>query len=128
MKHRSRRRGDGAGNNRFDMPQPIKKSDLSEPEQRLIEILQGLGFGRIEDLHVCAGKPVLDPPPRVIATLKMKHENRAPEEASLQDFSLKQSLVLLFLLMRQIGDGKLLLIQVRHGLPVTVDVERLGRG
>ena len=47
------------------------------------------------------------------------------EEAHLHDFSLKQSLVLLFLLMRQTGDGKILTIQVRHGLPVTVEIERL---
>jgi hypothetical protein len=105
----------------------VSKSDLCESERQLVELFQDVGFGRIEELHIRDGKPVLDPPPRVVARLKMKPENRAREEASLQDFSLKQSLVLLFLLMRQIGDGTLLLIQVRHGLPVTVDVERLGK-
>ncbi|HUA82649.1 MAG TPA: hypothetical protein VMB85_02245 [Bryobacteraceae bacterium] len=107
------------------MPQLINKSDLSEPEQRLVEMLQGLDFGRIEELLIRDGKPVFDPPPRVVETLKMKRENRAREEASLREFSLKQSVVRLFLVMRQIGDGKILLIQVRHGLPVTVEIERL---
>jgi len=115
--------GDGVGNNRFDMPQLVNKSDLSESERQLVELLQDVGFGWIEELYIRDGKPVFDPPPRVIVTVKMKRENRAREEASLRDFSLKQSVVLLFLLMRQIGDGKLLLIQVRHGLPVTVAVE-----
>jgi hypothetical protein len=45
--------------------------------------------------------------------------------ARQRSIMLKQSLVLLFLLMRQTGDGKILTIQVRHGLPVTVEIERL---
>jgi len=105
------------------MPQLIRKSDLSEPEQQLVELLQDLDFGRVEELHVRGGEPVFDPPPRAVATLKMQAGTPARGEAHLTDFSLKQSVVLLMLLMRQIGDGRILLVEVRHGLPVTVDVD-----
>lgn len=106
------------------MPQLIRKLDLSESERQLVELLQNLDFGRVEELHVLDGKPTFDPPPRAIATLKMKAETRRRDEAAVRDFSLKQSVVLLLLLIRQIGDGKILAIEVRHGLPMTVDVER----
>jgi hypothetical protein len=105
------------------MSQLIKKSDLSELERQLVELLQDLDFGRIEELRVRDGKPVLNPAPRVVATLKMKAETLARDDVHLRDFSLKQSVVLLLLLIRQIGDGKILVIEVRHGLPVTVEVE-----
>jgi len=90
----------------------------------LLELLHDLGFGRVEDLSVRDGQTVFDPPPRVVATLKMQAETPACEGPQLRDFSLKQSAVLLLLLIRQMGDGKIRVIQVRHGLPVTVEVER----
>jgi hypothetical protein len=107
------------------MPQVIRKSDLSDEEQQLVELLQDIDFGRVEELNIRDGKPVFQPPPRAIATLKMQAEQRNRDGTRLRDFSLKQSVVLLLLLMRQIGDGKILLIEVRHGLPVTVEIERL---
>lgn len=106
--------------------QLINKSDLCESERQFVELLQDLYFGRIEELHVLDGKPAFDPAPRIVATLKMQAETRVRDESRLRDFSLKQSVVLLLLLMRQMGDGKILIIQVRHGLPVTVEIERLG--
>jgi hypothetical protein len=106
------------------MPQPTNKSDLCEPERQLVDLLRDLDFGRIQELQIRDDKPVLDPPPRVIATLSMKAESFAPEEARLGDFALKQPVVLLLLLIRQIGEGKILIIEVRHGLPVSVEVER----
>jgi hypothetical protein len=105
------------------MSQLINKSDLSEPERQLVELLQNLDFGRIEVLQVRRGRPVLDPAPRVVATLKMKAGTLARDEAHPSNFSLKQSVVLLLLLMKQIEDGVILVIEVRHGLPVTVEVD-----
>lgn len=107
----------------LDMPELIRKSHLTELDQQLVDLLQDIDFGRIEDLHIRDGKPVFQPPPRAIATLKMQAP-RNRDEARPRDFSLKQSVVLLMLLIRQIGDGKILRIEVRHGLPVTADVDR----
>lgn len=111
-------------NHRFlDMSRATTKSVLSESEQQFVELLQDLDFGRVEELFIRDGKPVLQPPPRAVATLKMQPDRRSRDEARPRDFSLKQSVVLLLLLIRQIGDGKILRIEVRHGLPVTVDVD-----
>ena len=103
---------------------PVKKSDLCEAERQLVELLQDLDFGRIEELHIRDGRPTFEPAPRVVATLKMKAETRIRDESHLRDFSLKQSVVLLLLLIHQIGGGRILIIHVRHGLPVSVEVER----
>ena len=101
----------------------VNKSDLYESERELVALMHDLGFGRVEDLTVRDGKPVLNPPPRVIAMLTMRAQTRGRHEADLTDFSLKQSVVLLLVLIRQIRNGKILLIHVRHGLPISVEVD-----
>jgi hypothetical protein len=100
------------------------KSSLSEAQCRLIELLQRLNFGRVEGLHVRSGEPVFDPPPRVIETLKMGAPNGPRAEAALDDFWLKQPVVELIQAITYLGDGNILAIEVRHGLPFTVQIER----
>ncbi|HRV31532.1 MAG TPA: hypothetical protein P5169_07450 [Kiritimatiellia bacterium] len=40
----------------------ITKSSLTPPQARLVELMQRLNFGRIEDLHVRNGEPQFTPP------------------------------------------------------------------
>ena len=105
-------------------PTGVKRSDLCESERYLIDLLQQLGFGRIEDLSVRDGKPLFDPPPRVVATLTLRAEIENRGETHGVDFALKREIVLLLLLIRQIRNGKILLISIRHGLPIKVEVDR----
>ena len=54
----------------------------------------------------------------------MGGQNGPREEVGLPDFWLKQPLVDLLQTIREIGNGEILAIEVRYGLPVTVEVER----
>lgn len=101
---------------------PITKSSLSDPERRLIELLQDVNFGRIEHLIVRDGAPILKPPPHVIQTRKMGSPKGPRDEAGLQDFWLKQPVVDLLLTIREIGNGEVLTITVMHGLPHVVEI------
>jgi hypothetical protein len=107
--------------------QPISKSSLSEPERRLVDLFQEINFGRLEALRIRAGVPLLQPAPRVIQTLKMGGQNGPREEAALPDFWLKQPLIDLIQTIRQIEDGEILSIEVKHGLPFVVEIERSPR-
>lgn len=104
------------------MSQPITKSELSDPERRLLELLQEVNFGRIENLQVRGGAPVWEPVPQVIQTRKMGSSTGPRAEASLQDFWLKQPLVDLLQTIREIRDGEILTITVMHGLPHVVEI------
>src|SRR3954467_14557053 len=89
----------------------IRKLQLLLSEQRLIELLQSIQFGRVEGLHFANGEPVFDPYPRVIYTRKPGLPD--PPRASAQgDYLLKQEWTGLIECIRQIGDGTILLIQV----------------
>jgi hypothetical protein len=105
------------------LSEPITKSSLSEPQCRLIELLQSLNFGRVEALHVRNGVPVFEPRPRVIQTLKMGGHNAPREEVSLKDFWLKEPVIDLLQTIAKIGEGEVITITVMHGLPQIVEIQ-----
>jgi len=104
---------------------PRSKSSLTGPQQRLVELMQQINFGRIEDLQVRNGVPVFNPPPRVIRKLKVGADNSPRPEYGFDDFLLRQQTEELLSAIEQMGDGEVLVIDVRHGLPFSLEVEHL---
>ena len=105
------------------MNQPITKSSLTPALARLIELLQSLNFGRVEALTIRNGQPVFDPPPRVVQKLKMGADNAPRNEISYADFRLKDGVIELLDVISRLGNGEIRSIEVRCGLPVSVEVE-----
>lgn len=105
------------------MSKPISKSVLTEPQVRLVELLQQLNFGRIEGLRIRGGEPVFDPAPRVVRKLKMGADNAPRPEADLEDFWLKRPTIEMLETIAHLGDGQILSIDVKHGLPFALEVE-----
>jgi hypothetical protein len=101
---------------------PSLKS-LNPAQRRLVQLMQELNFGRIEELAVRGGSPSFDPAPRVVREIKFAAENGPRPERAANDFVLKAQVVDLFRQMRQIGDGVIESLSVKHGLPFAADVE-----
>jgi len=100
----------------------MRKSDLSCSRQRLLEICQEIGFGRIESLLIVGGEPVFDPPPRVLRDITFGKENGPRPERETGDFLLKTHAVEFFACLDEIGDGVIELLTVKHGLPFQMNV------
>lgn len=96
----------------------LHKRHLSEARQRLVVLLQRLGFGEVYNLVVRAGEPVLDPPPPVRVRRKNGSVNPLRPSATTADFALKGEWVDFFRDMDSIGNGVVQLIAVAHGLPI----------
>ena len=105
------------------MNQPILKSVLSKSQSRLVEILQRLNYGRVEELHVRNGEPVFDPAPRIIQKLKMGGENGPRPESALQDFLLKHQTIEMLQAIADLGEGKILAIECKSGLCFSLEIE-----
>lgn len=103
--------------------QPHTKSSLSPSRAQLIEQMQRLGFGTIENLTIRDGEPVIDPPPRVIRDLKLGGENGPRPESDLGEFVLKAQVVDLLSHFDSWGDATVLSLEIKHGLPFRVQVE-----
>ena len=101
------------------------KRGLSAPRRRLVELLQELNFGRVENLTVREGQPVLDPPPRIVREWKFGAEKGPRPERAIGEFALKLQVVELFAALDELGDGVVDLIEVKHGLPFKMEVAAL---
>lgn len=95
----------------------LTKAELPEPRQRLVELMQTINFGRIEDLPVRAGNPVLDPPPRVVREIKIGGDNGSRPERDAGNFLLKEQVVELLRHLDHLRDGMVAVLEVKHGLP-----------
>jgi hypothetical protein len=102
------------------------KSSLSNSHRRLVELMQRLNFGRIEELIVRGGEPVFDPAPKVIQKVKIGGENGPRPELSSEDFLLKKQTIELLETISDLGEGTVLTIDVKHGLPFAVEIELAG--
>jgi hypothetical protein len=101
------------------------KSTQSPSRARLIEWMQRIGFGTIEQLVIRQGEPVLDPPPKVVRDVKFGAENGPRPESDLNDFVLKAQVRDLFAQFDVMGNGTIRCLEVKHGLPFRMQVEEV---
>lgn len=104
------------------LPHTPFKSHLCAARQRLVELMQEINFGRLENLVVRNGQPVLDAAVRVVRELKFASENSARPEVQIDDFALKARLVDLFEQFDRLGDFTALSLTIKHGLPFHMEV------
>ena len=101
----------------------ITISDLTPLQQRLVELMQKVNFGRIEGIIIRDGEPILDPLPRIVQKVKFCAENGPRPETGKQNFTLKASVRDLFAKIEALGDGIIHSLEVKHGLPFDMEFE-----
>lgn len=101
----------------------LTKSSLSHQQTQLVELMQRINYGRIEGLSVRCGKPMLDPPPRIVREIKFGADNGPRPEVGKTDFALKAQVRDLFAQLEAAGDGVIPCIEVQRGLPFRMTVE-----
>jgi hypothetical protein len=99
------------------------KSSLNPPRARLVEWMQRINFGRIEGLAVRGGEPVIIPPPRIVREVKFGADNGPHPKTSTGDFLLKSQVREFFARLKAMGDGTIVSLEIKHGLPFRMIVE-----
>jgi hypothetical protein len=105
--------------------QPAVKSQLTTKQVQLVELMQRIAFGAIEDLVIRDGTPVFEPHPRVIRDVKFGCTNGPRPEADLSDFSLKSSVQELLAVISALGNATVRRLDIKHGLPFRMQVEEV---
>ena len=103
-------------------------SQLSAPRQALVRLLQSLNFGSIECLEVRSAEPVFNPSPTVLVEVKLDSEPELRPELDLADFELRAEVTRLFAQLELLYDGSIERIDVRHGVPWRLVIERPLKG
>lgn len=101
----------------------IETASLSPSSRRLVRLMQRINFGCIQELIIRQGEPCFDPPPRVYRDVKFGADNAQRPELALSVFVLKKQVIELFSEFSELGDGVVLWLEVRHGLPFRMRVE-----
>ena len=101
---------------------PVTSASLSPSQRQLVDLMRRINYGRIEALHIRAGAPVFDPPPRVVRKVKIGGENSPRREPSPNE-PLKKDLIEMFDHMALVGDGVVRSIEVKNGMPFSLDIE-----
>jgi hypothetical protein len=102
----------------------VRITSLSQPRQRLVRIMQELGFGRIEQLNVRKGQPDFGRPPRLVQEIRLGGEPECGSGSTNDAFELKNAVLALLHHLERIGDGMVEVIEVRYGLPARLIVTR----
>ena len=102
----------------------LKKSSLSAPRQRLLDLILEINFGRIENLIIHDGEPLFSPPPQQFLEIKIGAENGPRPERACKDFNLKKQWVQFFDQLSRIKNGTILVIDIQNGLPLRLKVAR----
>lgn len=106
---------------------PQVLSEASPSEQRLIELMTRVGFGRIE-CRVRCGEPVLDPAPLVVREVKLGGERLIGAGCRQPDYALKDAVLELLAELKACPDNADVTIEVRHGVPHRLLVQEVLRG
>ena len=105
---------------------PASTEDLLPSERSLLEMIRALGFGQVEFLRIRAGEPELDPKPTIVHALKFGVD-RDPGAPAGSDFELKREAADLIEYTRDVDEGEIRTLVVRHGLPFSMEIELAGR-
>jgi hypothetical protein len=85
----------------------------------LVELMHTHQFGRIENMRVLDGQPILDDHVRVVQVARLGGENSTKEVASA--YELKRSVRDLFNRLAHLENGTITRLEFRHGLPFLLE-------
>jgi hypothetical protein len=103
---------------------PVSTHDLLPSERAFLGAIQELGFGRFEFVRIGRGEIVLDPWPVCVRDVKFCSTWERPDTG--EDFLLKPQVSELFAYVRDVDVGEIRELEVRHGLPFSMEIELPG--
>jgi len=85
-----------------------------------VDLMREHQFGRIENMSVRAGQPILDQELKVVRVARLGGE-RGPNVPGGDEFELKQSVRDLFEELVRLRNGTVIRLEFRHGLPCMLE-------
>jgi hypothetical protein len=106
---------------KYERQKIMRTNDLSVPQQKLLTLMKKVGYGRINNLAVEKGEPILSSDSSIERDLKLGANDEFP--ASGEDFVLKKKMTDFFEQLGEIKDGFIRKIEIRGGLPILMQTQ-----
>jgi hypothetical protein len=108
------------------MSRPTSTRDLLPSERLIVSAMSRLGFGRFEYLRIERGELVIDPWPTVVRDVKFGSQDPGATRVLSPDFELKPQVAELFEYVRDVDAGEIRTLEVKSGLPFSMEIEIAG--
>ena len=95
----------------------LTRRTLSPARRWLVETLQKLNFGRLEQLEVRDGEPIDSLTLEIVREIKFGGENGPRPELHTTDFLLKSQVIELLEHFDRVRDCHVDVLEIKHGLP-----------
>jgi hypothetical protein len=82
-------------------------------------------FGRIENMSVRAGEPILNSDVKVVRVTRLGGESASTRPPNNDKFELKRQVRDLFAELRRLENGTVMRLEFRHGLPFLLETTRV---
>jgi hypothetical protein len=99
---------------------PLITQDLSPAQRCVVELMQKHQFGRIENIPVRDGQPVLDRNMKAVQVARFGGENTTNQVAS-EEYELKRPVRDLFDRLARLDNGTGIRLEFRNGLPFLLE-------
>lgn len=99
----------------------ITKAELSPFCGQLVVLMQQLNFGRIENLKIRNGEPILVPPTRILKLVRLDKITTPRPETEKADFILKKEVIELLQEINKVWNGSIKRVEIQYGLPAFIE-------
>lgn len=106
------------------MIRPQLVGALLPSERQFVRAMHELDFGRFEGLQIERGELILDPWPATVRSVKFGAEESATARTLPDESQLKRQVVELFEYVRTVDVGEIRALEVRHGLPFSMEINQ----
>lgn len=104
---------------------PRTSADLTDAELQLVGVMSHHQFGRLENMPVRGGQPLLDRSVKVVCVERMGSKCGGTNVPS-GEFELKEAHYDLFDRLARLQNGTILKLEFKHGLPFLIEIEVMG--
>jgi len=108
------------------MSRPTSTRDLRPSERAFAAAMPDLGFGRFEYLRIERGELILNPWPTVVRDVKFGSQDPGTAKIRSAESELKPQVAELFEYIRAVDAGEIRTLEVKHGLPFSMEIELAG--
>ncbi len=107
------------------MKPPVTIEDLLPSEVVFVSAMQQLGFGRFQYLQIRGGELILNPAPVTVRDVKFGSPVTTGKPAAFTE-ELRPQIAEFFAYVREVDAGEIREVEVRHGLPFSMEIELPG--
>lgn len=96
---------------------------LTAAQRTLLLIMREHRFGRIENLVIRSGQPVLERATRLVRVARLGNKGDGSATPITDEFEVKQAVRDLFQELASLHDGTVVRLEFKHGLPFLLEVQ-----